>query len=115
MASNYCPGAHHRLHEALRKIVRRDRALHQSWYANYLPLDVGNSIIEVAKEKIYLFDGGEMLVCTHRQTIRFRLPLCDTPEIRTAFKFRKRRGDQLTSVGTVEVGMEALRMARKIN
>jgi hypothetical protein len=78
-------------------------------------LDVGNSIIEVAKEKIYLFDGGEMLVCTHRQTIRFRLPLCDTPEIRTAFKFRKRRGDQLTSVGTVEVGMEALRMARKIN
>lgn len=71
-------------------------------------------------------DGGEILVkddseqilrdmCTHPHTIRFRLPLCDAPEIRTAFKFKKRRGEQsLTSVGTVQVGMEALRVARKI-
>jgi hypothetical protein len=39
--------------------------------------------------------------------------LCDAPKIRTAFKF-KRRGELLTSVGTVDVGMEAMRMARKI-
>ncbi|CAB4007292.1 Hypothetical predicted protein [Paramuricea clavata] len=57
--SNYCPGAHHRLHEELRKIVRRDRALPQSWNANDLPLDVGNSIFEVEKrEGRKHHDGG---------------------------------------------------------
>ena len=99
----------------------------ESWYANTLPLDVGYSLVRVAKERVHLFDGdgGEILVgpddeqvlkdmLTHPNTIRFRLPLCDAPEIRTAFKFKKRHGEQLTSVGTVEVGMEALRTARKI-
>ena len=100
----------------------------ESWYANDCPLDVANSVISVAKENVHLFDGdgGEILLgddddellkamSTHPQTIRFRFPLCDAPEIRTAFKFKKRRGDGiLTSVGTVEVGIEAMRMARKL-
>jgi hypothetical protein len=99
----------------------------KSWYVDDCPLDVSASIVKVPKEHVHLFDGdgGEIFVgenddellkqmCTHPQTIRFRLPLCDAPEIRTAFKFTKRRGDLLTSMGTVDVGMEAMRMARKI-
>ncbi|CAB4045587.1 Hypothetical predicted protein, partial [Paramuricea clavata] len=87
----------------------------KSWSANEAPLDVCTTIVPVPKQNVHLFDGdgGESFVgeddeellkemCTHPQTIRFRFPLCDAPEIRTAFKFKNRRGDLFTSVGTVE-------------
>ena len=97
----------------------------QSWYTNDLPLDMGYSLVQVAKERVHLFNGCEILVadnddqvlkemCMQSKTIRFRLLLCDMPEIQTAFKFKKCHREQLTSMGTVEVGMEALRTARKI-
>lgn len=97
-----------------------------AWFCPDMPEDVVTTI-QVDKEHLHLFDGdgGEIFVPedgpkrlrdlrTRGNYIQFRTMYNDAPEIGTAFRIYRQRGEDVRAVGTVHVGIESLYAAREI-